>query len=63
MGTLSIFELGAVTVNEMSGVVIRGEGFCHSLSFPRCFLLGGRNLLCAVHESAYDRAFMLGMQV
>ena len=36
---LSSIQL-AVIVNRISGVVIRGEGFRYSLSFPKCFLLG-----------------------
>ena len=53
----------AAIVNEVSRVVVSGEGFRYSLSFPWYFLLGGRNVPRAIHKSASDRVFMLGMVV
>ena len=51
------------TVNEVNRVVVSGEGFRYSLSFPCDCLLGGRNVLCAIHKGECDRVFMLGMVV
>ena len=61
---LSMFEMGSKRLMgdpRTSRVVISGEGFGYSFSFSPCFLLGGRNVICAVHEGAYDIVFMLGM--
>ena len=51
----------ATIVDEIGRVVISGKGFCYSLSFSYSFLFGGRDILCAIHEGAYDRVFMLGV--
>ena len=53
----------AATVNEVNRVVISGEGFRYSLSLPCDFLLGGRNVLCAIYKGVCDRVLMLGMVV
>ena len=53
----------AATVNEVNRVVIGGEGFPYSLSFPCDFFFGGRNVLCAIHKGACDRVLMSGMVV
>ena len=53
----------AAAVNEVKRVVISSKGFCYLLGFPCDFLLGGRNVLCAIHKGGCDRVFMLGMVV
>ena len=59
-----LLSIGLVDiVNETGRIVISGKGSHYSLSFLYCFLLCGRNVLCAIHEGAYDRVFMLGMVV
>ena len=48
-------------VDEIGRVIISGKGFCYSLSFSHSFLFSGWDILCAIHEGAYDRVFMLGV--
>ena len=46
-------------MNKISGVVIRGEGFRYSLSFPKCFLLGAKATATLDENSLLAKHHML----
>ena len=56
---LSSTQLVALT-NKIRRVVFSGKGSGYSFS---TYSSGWRNVLCAIHEGAYDQVFMLGMVV
>lgn len=56
---LSSTQLVAFT-NKIRRVVFSGKGSGYSFS---TYSSGWRNVLCAIHEGAYDQVFMLGMVV
>ena len=41
-------------VDEIGRVIISSEGFCYSLSFSYSFLFDGWDILCVIHEGAYE---------